>query len=76
MQGVVEFLITTINCKFTKESFSEKIENRLRFDRIMATRLWPRFLAHPVSYVSHLFIDALCMHLAAASILSGNIERL
>jgi len=22
--------------------------NRLRFDRIMATSLWPRFLAHPV----------------------------
>jgi len=28
----------------------KKIINRLRFDRIMAMNLWPRFLAHPVGY--------------------------
>ena len=26
----------------------KKIVNRLRFDRIMVTSLWPRFWAHPV----------------------------
>ena len=26
----------------------KKTVNRLRFDRIMVTSLWPRFLAHPV----------------------------
>ena len=26
----------------------ENVENRLRFDRIMVTSLWPLFLAHPV----------------------------
>jgi len=26
----------------------EKVENLLRFDRIMAMSLWPHFLAHPV----------------------------
>jgi len=32
------------NCKFTKESSSEKkILNRLRIDRIMIASLWPRF---------------------------------
>ena len=37
------------NCKFIKESFSEKnFFNRLRIYRIMVMSLWPRFLAHPV----------------------------
>jgi len=36
------------NCKFTKESSSEKNFNRLRIDRIMVVSLWPRFLAHSV----------------------------
>jgi len=26
----------------------KEVVNRLRFDRIMATSLWPYFLAHPV----------------------------
>jgi len=46
MQGVVRCLIS--NCKFTKESSSEKNVNRLRFDRIMVMSLWPRFFIHPV----------------------------
>jgi len=28
----------------------KKFVNRLRFDRIMATSLWPRFLVHPIGY--------------------------
>jgi len=44
MQGVMEFLIA-FYCKFTKESSSgQYFENRLRFERIMAMSLWPRFL--------------------------------
>jgi len=34
-------------CKFTKKSFDEKIENRLRFDGVMATSLWPHFFGPP-----------------------------
>jgi len=50
MQGVVGFLVTTY-CKFVTEFFSKKFEKksvRLRFERIMAMRLWLRFLAHSV----------------------------
>jgi len=36
----------------SEESLCEKIANRLRFDRIMAMRLWPHFLAHPVYKLS------------------------
>jgi len=53
MQGVTGFLIN-FYCKFTKESFSvQYFENRLRFERIMAMSLWPRFLAHPVYMTVH-----------------------
>jgi len=38
-----------LTAKITKESSSEKnFVNRLRFDRIMATSLWPHFLGHSV----------------------------
>jgi len=34
-------------CKFTAESYSEKIENRLKFDRTIAMSLWPYFFGPP-----------------------------
>ena len=37
-----------LTANFSKESFSEKFVNRLRFDRIMVMSLRPSFLAHPV----------------------------
>jgi len=43
MQIVMGFFKQRLCCKFTKESSSEKNENRLRFDRIMAKNLWPHF---------------------------------
>jgi len=54
MQGVVGLLIV-IYCKFTKESSSEKILNRLRFDRIMAMSLWPHFFS-PALYIVRCFL--------------------
>ena len=55
MQGTVGiFIDKPLYCKFTKESSNEKkIENRLRFDRIVVMSLWPRFLAHPVDREFH-----------------------
>ena len=41
MQGVVGYLIIA-------SLLEKKIENLLRFDRIMAMSSWPHFLAHPV----------------------------
>jgi len=38
----------SLYCRFTRESSSEKNENQLSFDRIVAVSLWPHFLAHPV----------------------------
>ena len=42
--------ITSLLQKFTNESSSEKNENRLRFDRIMAMSSWPNFF-WPTLYV-------------------------
>jgi len=39
--------VVGLYCKFTKESFSDFFKNRLRFDRIMAMSLWPRFFGLP-----------------------------
>ena len=49
MQGVVEFLITTLLQIYKEmEIFQWKnCENRLGFDRIMAMSLWPYFFGPP-----------------------------
>jgi len=48
VQGLVGFLITT-SLKIYQEIFQwKRLENWLKFDRIMAMSLWPHFLAHPV----------------------------
>ena len=63
MQGVMEFLIA-FYCKFTKESSSgQYFENRLRFERIMATSLWPRFFGPSCIYDSPRRHIAIRMHL-------------
>ena len=41
----------------------KKNVNRLRFDRIMAMSLWPRFLAHPVDMSGHFAAHVLCIHI-------------
>jgi len=47
-----DFFLYLFNCKFTKESSSEKnSSNQLRTNRIMVMSQWPRFLAHPVHRV-------------------------
>jgi len=54
MQGVLGFLITTV-LQIYKEIFQWiKSENRLRFNRIIATSLWPHFFGPPVMYVGSL----------------------
>ena len=35
----------------------KKFLNRLRFDRIMVTSLWSRFLAHPVGGINELQLE-------------------
>ena len=47
-QGMVGFLTMTFTADLPRNLPAKKIENRLRFDRSMATSLWPQFLAHPV----------------------------
>jgi len=47
MQELVRFLISFF-ANLPKKSSSEKLVNRLKFDRIMAVSLWPHFLANPV----------------------------
>ena len=48
MQGVVGFFLYLFNCKFTKESSSEKnSSNQLRTNRIMVMSQWPRFFGPP-----------------------------
>ena len=48
MQGVVGLLITTELQIYPKKSSGILKKNQLRFDRIMAISLCPRFLAHPI----------------------------
>jgi len=48
MQGVVGLLITTELQIYQKKIQWNFKKNQLRFDRIMAISLCPRFLAHPI----------------------------
>jgi len=48
MQGLVRFLMNLFTANLPRNLPVKKIENRLRFDRIMAMSSWPHFLAHPV----------------------------
>jgi len=41
------FLVITL-LQIYSESFNKKFGNQLRFDRIIAKRLWSHFLTHPV----------------------------
>ena len=57
---------TTLTINLLRNLPSEKIVNRLRFDRIMVKRLWPRFLAHPVYLVRGAPLAANQPHASAA----------
>ena len=46
MQGVVEFLITSLLQIYQGILQWQTFVNRLRFERIMAKSLWPHFLDH------------------------------
>ena len=45
-------ILITIYCKFTQEPSGEKkLENWLKFDRILAVDLWPHFFGPPCTYL-------------------------
>ena len=51
----------------------KKFKNQLRFDRIMATRLWSHFLAHPVQSVTHGVTNSSLSHNCHKKIMSKSI---
>ena len=57
------------NCKFTKESCSDFLKNRLRFDRIMVMNLWPRFFGLSLM-PRHLDFFSVSSFIMSASVLS------